>query len=151
MATAGITNSFKQEILQGGTHALGTNTYKMALYTTSSTNGPDTTAYTATNEVAAGGTYSAGGAVITNGTVIVNNTTDKAFWTPGETTDGGTTGAGDISWTGVTFTTDSALLYQQTTLETVAVFTFASQTVSSGTFTLQMPTNDSTNALIRLA
>jgi len=152
-STPGITNSFKKEILEGTPHNLEATagTYKMALYVNAATNTPNTAAYTVTNEVATAGGYSAGGADVATGTVILDSGNNSAFWTPGETTDGGNTQAGNITWSNVTFTTDNCLMYKNTTNETVAVFTFTSQAVSSGTFTLQMPVNNNANALIKLA
>jgi hypothetical protein len=146
--SAGICTSFKVEMLNG-IHAFGTSvvrggtgadSYKMALYQTTATIGPSTTAYTATGEVSSTN-YTAGGAAVTNGTAPTSSGT-TAFWTP----------SANISWTTVSFTTDCALLYNSTqSNKSVASFTFSSQTVTSGNFTLTMPTNDSSNALIRIA
>jgi hypothetical protein len=146
--SAGICTSFKVEMLNG-IHAFGTSvvrggtgadSYKMALYQTTATIGPSTTAYTATGEVSSTN-YTAGGAAVTNGTAPTSSGT-TAFWTP----------SANISWTTVSFTTDCALLYNSTqSNKAVASFTFSSQTVTSGNFTLTMPTNDSTNGLIRIA
>src|SRR4051812_3206037 len=146
--SAGICTSFKVEMLNG-IHAFGTSvvrggtgadSYKMALYQTTATISPSTTAYTATGEVSSTN-YTAGGAAVTNGTAPTSSGT-TAFWTP----------SANISWTTVAFTTDCALLYNSTqSNKAVASFTFSSQTVTSGNFTLTMPTNDSTNGLIRIA
>jgi hypothetical protein len=146
--SAGICTSFKVEMLNG-IHAFGTSvvrggtgadSYKMALYQTTATIGPSTTAYNATGEVSSTN-YTAGGAAVTNGTAPTSSGT-TAFWTP----------SANISWTTVSFTTDCALLYNSTqSNKAVASFTFSSQTVTSGNFTLTMPTNDSTNGLIRIA
>lgn len=146
--SAGICTSFKVEMLTGH-HAFGTtvtrgstaaDAFKMALYQTSATISPSTTAYTGTGEVSSAG-YTAGGASVTNGTAPTSSGT-TAYWTP----------SASVSWTGVTFTTDCALLYNDTQGDrAVASFTFSSQTVSAGTFTLTMPTNDASNALIRVA
>jgi hypothetical protein len=136
--SAGICTSFKSELLTK-THNINSDTLKMALYQTTATIGPSTTAYTATGEVSSAN-YTAGGATVTNGTVATSGTT--AYWTPGA----------NITWTTVSFTTDCALLYNTTaTNKAIASFTFGTQTISAGNFTLTMPTNDSTNALIRLA
>lgn len=146
--SAGICTSFKVELMTA-IHALGTtvtrggtgaDTLKMALYQTSASISPSTTAYTATGEVSSAN-YTAGGATVTNGTAPTSSGT-TAYWTP----------SANVSWTTVTFTTDCALLYNSTqSNKTIASFTFSSQTVSAGNFTLTMPTNDSSNGLIRLA
>lgn len=148
--TQGLCNSFKQELL-GGIHAFGTtvtragtsaDTFKGALYYASATLGPSTTAYTALGEVSASGSYSAGGSTITNANAV-GLTSSTAYWTP----------SGNLSWTSFTATAfDTLLIYNSTqSNKAVGVFTFSSQTITSGTFTLTMPTNDSTNGLVRLA
>lgn len=136
--TAGVCTSFKQEILTA-VHNLNSHSLKMALFLTTASISAATTAYASTNEVTSSN-YTAGGAAVTNGTVSASGTT--AIWTPGA----------NISWTTVTFTTDCALLYNTSAgNKAIAVFTFGSQTVSAGNFTLTMPTNDASNALIRIA
>lgn len=146
--SAGICTSFKVELMTAH-HALGTtvtrggtgaDSLKMALYLTTATVTPATTVYSATNEVSSAN-YTAGGAAVTNGTTPTSSGT-TAFWTP----------SASVSWSTVTFTTDCAFLYNDTQGDrAIAVFTFSSQTVTAGTFTLTMPTNDSSNALIRIA
>jgi hypothetical protein len=112
----------------------------MALYLTTATVTPATTVFSATNEVSSAN-YTSGGATVTNGTAPSSSGT-TAFWTP----------SASVSWSTVTFTTDCAFLYNDTQGDrAIAVFTFSSQTVTAGTFTLTMPTNDSSNALIRIA
>lgn len=138
--SAAICTSFKKEVLTK-VHNLDSDSLKMALYLASATYGASTTAYSATGEVS-GTNYTAGGAAVTNGTTATSGTT--AYWTP----------AASVSWSTVTLSTafDAALLYNTTAADkAIAVFTFSSQTVTAGTFTLTMPTNDSSNALIRLA
>ena len=113
---------------------------KMALYQTSASISPSTTAYTATGEVSSAN-YTAGGASVTNATAPTSSGT-TAYWTP----------SANVSWTTVSFTTDCALLYNDTQGDrSIASFTFSSQTVTAGNFTLTMPTNDSSNALLRIA
>jgi len=148
--TAAISTSFKTELLNGH-HAFGTavvrgattaDTYKAALFLTTATLGAGTTAYSATGEVS-GTNYTAGGVTVTNGTAPTSSGT-TAYWTP----------SAALAWTTVTLSTafDAVHLYNSTqSNKSVAVFTFGSQTVTAGNFTLNMPTNDSTNALIRLA
>jgi hypothetical protein len=152
--TQAMCTSFKQELLNGS-HAFGAqaangtrtvttkDTFKMALYLASATKDATTTAYNTTGEVSGTG-YTAGGAAVTNATAPTTSGT-TAFWTP----------SASVSWSGVTLSTafDCALLYNTASTGTlaVAVFTFGSQTVTAGTFTLTMPTNDATNGLIRIA
>lgn len=148
--TAAIATSFKTELLNG-IHAFGTtvvragttaDTFKAALYLASASLSAATTAYSATGEVT-GTNYTAGGVTVTNANAPAASGT-TAYWTP----------SAAFSWTTVTLSTafDAVLLYNDTqTQRAVAVFTFGSQTVSAGNFSLTMPTNDATNALIRLA
>jgi hypothetical protein len=144
--------SFKQDLLNG-LHAFGASviraattkdTFYMALYLATGSLGAGTTAYSSTSELAATGNYTAGGNAVTNATAPTTSGT-TAYWTP----------SASVSWTSFTSsgTFDCALLYNNTAAgqNAVAVFTFGSQSVTSGTFTLSMPTNDSSNALIRLA
>lgn len=136
--SAGICSSWKSEVMTA-THNMNSHAFKMALYQTTATVGPSTTSYSATNEVSSAG-YTAGGAAVTNGTVSLSGTT--ACWTP----------SANISWTGVTLTTDCAFLYNTSAAnKAVASFTFGAQTITAGNFTLSMPTNDASNALVRIA
>lgn len=142
--------SFKTEILSG-IHALGTSvvrastaadTLKAALYLASASQGAGTTAYAVTGEVS-GTNYSAGGVTVTNATAPTSTGT-TAYWTP----------SASFSWTNVTLSTsfDCALVYNSTqSNKAISVHTFGAQTVTAGNFTLTMPTNDATNALVRIA
>lgn len=148
--SAAICVSFKTELLNG-IHAFGTtvvragttaDTFKAALFLASASLGSATTAYSATGEVSGTG-YTAGGVTVTNANAPAATGT-TAYWTP----------SASFSWTTVTLSTafDACLLYNSTQSDkAVAVFTFGSQTVSAGNFSLTQPTNDSTNALLRLA
>lgn len=143
--------SFKVEVMNG-IHALGTSvvragtgadTFKAALYLTTASLGAGTTAYSATNELAASGNYTAGGVTVTNATAPTSSGT-TAYWTP----------SASFAWTNLTSSGafDAVLVYNSTqSNKAVSVHTFGSQTVTAGNFTLTMPTNDSTNALLRLA
>lgn len=151
MATA-ICSSFKQELMQGG-HNLGSNTIKALLVKASSTltstnqtnvgtpgTGTPSTANIGTDEVSGSG-YIAGGATCTAGSVGLTGTV--AYWQPG----------GAISFGTVTLATafDAVVMYNSTASgKAVAVWNFGSTTVNNGTFTINLPTNDSSNALIRL-
>jgi len=148
--TQAMATSFKGELLTA-THNFGTaptrgtsaaDSFKAALYLASATINASTTAYTATGEVT-GTNYTAGGVAIT-------------AWNAPTTsgTTGYTTPTASITYTTVTLTTafDAVLIYNSTqSNKAVSVHTFGSQTVTAGTFTLTMPTNNSTSALIRLA
>ena len=135
--------SFKQEILQGVhdfTVSTG-NTFKLALYTNSASFTAATTAYTATNEVGNSGTYAAGGGTLTNVTPTTSGTT--AF-----------TDFDDLSFTSATITARGALIYNDTVAgdPSVVVLDFGSdKTSTAGTFTIQFPTADASNAIIRIA
>jgi hypothetical protein len=124
-----------------------TDSFKAALYLASATINAGTTAYTVTGEVSGTG-YTAGGVAVTNATVPTatnsSATAGVAYWTP----------SASITYTTVTLATafDTVLLYNSTQGNTaVSVHTFGSQTVTAGTFTLTMPANGTTTALIRLA
>jgi hypothetical protein len=123
------------------------NTFKAALYLASATLNASTTVYSATGEVT-GTNYSAGGVVITNATnpASTNSSTTAGvgYWTP----------SASITYTNVTLSTafDTVLIYNSTqSNKAVSVHTFGSQTVTAGTFTLTMPSNTTTTALLRLA
>lgn len=144
-----VATSFKTELLTG-IHALGTtvvrgstaaDAFKASLYVTTGSIGAATTAYSATNEVSGSG-YSAGGITFTWVAPTSSGTT--AYSTP----------SAALSYGTVTLATafDCVLLYNSTqSNKAVASYTFGSTTVSAGTFTINMPTNDSTNGLLRLA
>lgn len=122
----------------------GADTFKGALYLASGSLGAATTAYSATSEVPNSGSYVAGGLDFTIATAP-NTSGTTAFFTPSASW---TTGSG---FTGTAF--DAILMYNDTAAgnPAVALFTFGSQTVTAGTFTLTMPTNDASTGLIRLA
>jgi len=152
--------SFMGELMNGG-HQFGTitltsrtsltaptqDTFKAALYLASATYNASTTAYSVTGEVSGAG-YTAGGVAVTNGTVPVatnsSATAGVAYWTP----------SASLTYTTVTLTTafDTVLIYNSTqSNKAVSVHTFGSQTVTAGTFTLTMPSNSTSAALLRLA
>lgn len=153
--TQAMTTSFMGELMTG-THNFGTapvratgatDTFKAALYLATATVDASTTAYSVTNEVTGAG-YTAGGVAVTFGTpptaTNASATAGVAFVTP----------SASITYTSVTLTTafDAVLIYNSTQSDkAVSVHTFGSQTVTAGTFTLTMPTNNTTDALLRLA
>ena len=117
------------------------NTFKLALYDNSASFTAATTAYTASNEVTASGTYAAGGGTLTNVTPTSTGTT--AF-----------TDFADLSFTSATITAYGALIYNDTAAgdPTVCVLDFGgAKTSTSGTFTIVFPTADASNAIIRIA
>lgn len=153
--TQAMCTAFKVEILNGS-HAFGAqaangtrtvttkDTFKMALYLTSASRGAGDTVYNTTGELAGTGNYTQGGTSVTNATAPTSTGT-TAFWTP----------SASVSWANLTSSGnfDAALLYNDasTNKNAVAVFTFGTQSITAGTFTLTMPTNDATTGLIRIA
>lgn len=148
--TQAMCTSFKGEILKG-IHALGTtvvrgattvDSLKAALFLASASLGASTTAYSSSGEVS-GTNYSAGGVAVTNATPPSTSGT-TAIWTP----------SASLVFTNVTLATafDAVLIYNSTQGDkAISVHTFGSQTITAGTFTLTMPANDASNALIRIA
>jgi hypothetical protein len=158
--TQAMCTSFMQQLMVGE-HQLGTatlvsrtsltapttDTLKAALYLTTATVNAATTAYSASNEVS-GTNYVAGGVTVTNATAPNSTNTTAtagvAFFTP----------SASITYTTVTLSTafDAVLIYNSTqSNKAISVHTFGSQTITAGTFTLTMPSNTTTTALIRLA
>ena len=153
--TQAMCTSFMGELLTA-THNFGTaptrgsstaDSFKAALYESTATINASTTAYTVSGEVS-GTNYTAGGLAISawNAPTATNSsaTAGVAFTTP----------TASFVYTNVTLTTafDCVLIYNSTqSNKSVSVHTFGSQTITAGTFTLTMPTNNTTNALLRLA
>ena len=150
MAIASVlTNTFKEELL-GGYHSFNASgdtpagsAFKIALYDDSATLGTTTTAYSASDEVSVSG-YSAGGNALTNTGVAKSTVTAYTDFS-------------DTSWTSASFTARGCLIYNTdvltgfTTNRSVCTIDFGgNKTVSSGTFTIQFPTNDSSSAIIRI-
>lgn len=139
--TSAICTSFKVE-LGTATHNFTITTgdvIKIALFTSSATLGATTTAYSTTNEITGTG-YSAGGVTIASSTPVSSGTTSIFDFA-------------DAAWTTATFTANGAVLYNSSkSNKAICVIAFGSdQTVTAGTFTIQFPTPDSTNAIIRIA
>lgn len=147
--TQAVCTSFKVEE-KNGIHAFGTSvvrgstaadTFKAALFLTTATINASTTTYSTTGELAATGNYTAGGVTFT--WIAPSSTGTTAFTTP----------SASFSWT--TFTSsgafDCVLLYNSTQgNKAVAAYTFGSQNISAGNFSLTMPTNDATTGLLRV-
>jgi len=153
--TQAMTTSFMGELFTG-THNFGVapirastaaDTFKAALYLATATVNASTTGYSAVNEVSGAG-YTAGGVTVTNATVPASTnssaTAGVAYWTA----------SASITYTAVTLATafDAVLIYNSTqSNKAVSVHTFGSQTITAGTFTLTMPANTTTTALLRLS
>ena len=143
--TSAICTSFKVELLKGVHNFTATtgNTFKIALYTSSATLGAGTTAFSSSNEItnSSGTAYTSGGATLTSVTPTSDSTTAVCDFA-------------DVSYTDASFTANGALIYNDSASGDPAcvVVAFGSdKTVTSGTFTIQFPTADATNAIIRLA
>lgn len=136
--TSAFCTSAKVDFLQG-THA-SADTYKIALFTSAATLDASTTAYSATNE-ASGTGYTAGGTTLTGFSVTSSGTTAILDFTS------------DPSWPNSTITARGALIYNSSkSNKAVAVYDFGSDKSSSnGTFTVQFPTPDAANGLLRIA
>ena len=140
--TSAICNSFKTEILTG-THdftASSGNTFNLALYTSSASLGASTTAYTTSNEVSGSG-YTAKGNALTSVTPALSGSTAVCDFA-------------DTSFTSASFTARGCLIFNDSATGDPAVCAIdfgSDKTVTSGTFTIQFPTADASNAIIRIA
>ena len=141
--TQAVCNSFKVEILKGLHDFTATtgNAFKLALYDNEATLSKSTTAFQQTDEVGASGTYAEGGGALTSVTPTLSSDTAVCDFN-------------DVSYTSASFTANGAVIYNDSASgdPACAVIAFGGdKTVSSGTFTIQFPTADATNAIIRLA
>jgi hypothetical protein len=128
------TTSFKKELYQA-VHNLATDTLKIALYTGNVDLNEATTVYSATNEVVASG-YTAGGNTLTGVAISSSGYTAYVNWA-------------NTSWTSA-LTARCALIYNVTRgNKSIAVLDFGADKTSTTTFTITMPANTSTTALIR--
>lgn len=134
--------SFKAEILKGVhdfTASTG-NTFKLALYTSSATLGAGTTAYTTSNEVSGTG-YTAKGGTLTSVTPTTSGTTAIGDFS-------------DLTFSSATITANGALIFNETASGDPAVLVLAfggDKSSSAGDFTIQFPTANATDAIIRIA
>ena len=146
--SSAVCSSFKKELFQGyhdfDANGSGGDTFKLALFTDQASLGAATTDYANTNEVANGNGYSTGGNTLVNTGVGLTSTTAFTDFT-------------DTSFTSASFTANGCLIYNtqanggSNTTEAVCVVAFGgNKTVSSGTFTIQFPTNDASSAILRL-
>jgi len=148
--TQAMCTSFKKEILEGvhNFKLSGGDTFKLALYaigsggksSTTATLGATTTAFTTTGEIASSGSYATGGGSLTRIDPTTSGTT--AF-----------TDFADLSFTTATITARGALIYNSSdSNKAVAALDFGgNKTSTSGTFTIQFPTANASNAIIRIA
>jgi len=154
--TQSMCSSFKAELMLAvhDFRNTGGDTFKIALYTSSATIDANTTAYSSSNE-ATGTNYTAGGVSLTNTGVNVTNINAN--------TGTGFTDFSDATFSNVTVTARGALIYNSTpsangvsntalTNAAVCVLDFGSdKTSTDGDFTIIFPTNDASNAIIRIA
>ena len=142
--TSAICTSFKVELLNGVPPFTATtgNTFKIALYDSDATLGAGTTAFTTSEEITntSGTAYTSGGATLTSVTPVASSTTALCDFD-------------DVSFSSATFTANGALIYNSSaTNAAVAAIAFGSdKTATNGTFTIQFPAADASNAIIRLA
>jgi len=132
-----LTTSFKQDILLG-VHDLDTDTLKMALFLATADLGAATTVYSTTGETSGTG-YTPGGEILTGVTVLTADTTAYVdFANP--------------SWSPAAFTARGALIYNASKgNKAIAVLDFGADKTATTTFTVQMPANTATSALIRIS
>ena len=132
-----LTTSFKQDILLG-VHDLETDDIKMALFLATADLGAATTVYTTTGETSGTG-YTAGGLTLTGVTVLTSGTTAYVDFA-------------DPSWNPANFTARGALIYNASkSNKAIAVLDFGSDKTTTTIFTVQMPANTATSALIRIS
>ena len=142
--TSAVCTSFKVELLKGVHDFTATtgDTYKIALYDSDATLGAGTTAFSTSEEITntSGSAYTSGGATLTSVTPVADSTTAVCDFA-------------DVSFSSASFTANGALIYNSSeSNKAVAAIAFGSdKTATNGTFTIQFPTADATNAIIRLA
>ena len=143
--SSAICNTFKTEILKAVhnfTASTG-NTFNLALYTSSASMGASTTAYSTSNEIAntSGSAYSAKGKALTSVTPVLDGSTAVCDFA-------------NISWTSASFTANGCLIFNDTASGDPGVCVVAfggDKTVTSGTFTIEFPAADASNAIVRIA
>ena len=142
--TSAICTSFKVELLKGVHNFTVTtgDTFKIALYDSDATLGASTTAFSTSEEITntSGTAYTSGGASLTSVTPVASSTTAVCDFA-------------DVSYSSASFTANGALIYNSSASNVaVCAIAFGSdKTATNGTFTIQFPTADATNAIIRLA
>ena len=142
--TSAICTSFKVELLKGVHDFTATtgDTFKIALYDSDATLGASTTAFSTSEEITntSGTAYTSGGATLTSVTPVASSTTAVCDFA-------------DVSYTSASFTANGALIYNSSDSNAaVCAIAFGSdKTATNGTFTIQFPTADASNAIIRIA
>lgn len=137
--SSAVCTSFKEEVL-GGVHDLDTDVLKIALYTSSASLDATTTIYSSVNEVSNGNGYTTGGETLAGATIDSSGTTAFVDFT-------------DVTWSNATITAAGALIYNSSQGDkAIAVLSFGGdKTSTDGDFTVQFPTADASNAVLRLA
>ena len=143
--TQAMCTSFKKELLEGKHNFTnGQHTFKLALFTSSASLGAATTDYATGNEVS-GTNYTAGGGALTNVTPTSSGTTAL-------------TDFADLTFSNATITANGAMIYNTTTAggsgttDAVIILAFGGdKTSTAGDFTIEFPTADASNAIIRIA
>ena len=143
ITTSAVCNVFKTDVLKGVHNFTnpGGNTFKLSMYTSSATLGKSTTSFTTDNQVSSPSGYTSGGKAL-------------AAVTPVLSTDTAVVDFADLSFVGVSLTARGALIYNDSATgdPAVAVLDFGGdKTATSGTFTIQFPTADASNAILRIA
>lgn len=138
--TQSMCTSFKQQLFLAQ-QDMDTDVFKIALYTSAASLNAATTVYTTADEVSSSGTnYTAGGNILTGVTVNASDNTAYVDFA-------------DPVWPAATITARGALIYNSSKANAaVAVIDFgADRTSTAGNFTIQFPSNNSTNAILRIA
>ena len=141
--TSAVCNTFKTEALKAVHNftASSGNTFNLALYTSSATLNKSTTAYTTSNEVANGNGYTTKGIALTSVTPVLS-------------TDTAVCDFANVSFTSASFTANGCLIFNDTASGDPSVCAIAfggDKTVTSGTFTIEFPAADASNAILRIA
>ena len=143
ITTSAVCNVFKTDVLKGVhnfTNSTG-NTFKLSMYTSSATLGKSTTSFTTDNQVSSPSGYTSGGKALVSSTPVLSSDTAVCDFA-------------DLSFVGVTLTARGALIYNDSATgdPAVAVLDFGGdKTATSGTFTIQFPTANASDAIIRIA
>jgi len=149
--SSAICNTFKRDLLKGfhDFDSSGGDTFKIALFTSSASLGASTTDYSTTNEITntSGSAYTAGGETLTNNGVTGGSGASTAF-----------VDFADAQWTSASFTANGAMIYNTTTdggtgtTDAVCILAFGGDfTASNGTFTVQFPAANTSDAIIRIS
>tara|TARA_Y100000114_G_scaffold86320_1_gene79864 strand:+ start:1582 stop:2019 length:438 start_codon:yes stop_codon:yes gene_type:complete len=143
ITTSAVCNVFKTDVLKGVhnfTNSSG-NTFKLSMYTSSATLGKSTTSFTTDNQVSSPSGYTSGGKALVSSTPVLSSDTAVCDFA-------------DLSFVGVTLTARGALIYNDSASgdPAVAVLDFGGdKTATSGTFTIQFPTANASDAILRIA